>query len=667
MKGKLLLSIGLAGLLLALMLGLLALAGPPTARAAGGETFIVDSAGDDPDASPNCQCQTSGGVCTLRAAIQEANACSGPQTIRFSDHWFISPTTALPTLTDAGTVIDGSDRWLSSGGDEYPGVRLYGHFGAFNGLVITASNCAVYGLAIENFGQHGVYLHAGAQNNAIGGTGTHQRNVISANGWNGVRIEGTTTTSNTVAGNYIGTNSTGRYDEHNNWHGVSIWYGAGSVISGNLIASNGWSGVAVDYADRSAEIRNNRIGLSVDGEPLGNGFYGVHIAHGARPRVGFNTIAFNRRGIHIEGGASALISDNTIYSNTASTLTPPRGGGILVTGAGTVAAIDSNQILSNTAHFGGGIAVENNAWADIYGNTIRANRAYTSSGLAAGGGGILVYEASATIEYNKVLSNTVAGAPQVEGGGLWLVNTASTVSSNEIRGNHVDGATGGGGGMCIWGGETWIAENTMVGNASYTAGYGGSAIKVYNAPFLPGTLIDANWIADNLFAHGGAVYIESSNYVSLTNNVVARNVGSGLYLSATANIAAYNNTIARNGESGIYLRDASVGVDNTIVASNTHYGLYVTGTWSLTQWRNNVWGNGLGDSNGDIGFYLETDPLFFGADQYALRAGSPCIDVGNARVATSYNGLPRPQGAGHDLGAYEMAQPTFLPLVLRNS
>jgi CSLREA domain-containing protein len=80
MRGKLLLSIGLAGLFLALVLALLTLTGPPTARAAGGETFTVNSAGDDSDASPgDCQCRTSGGVCTLRAAIQEANACSGPQ------------------------------------------------------------------------------------------------------------------------------------------------------------------------------------------------------------------------------------------------------------------------------------------------------------------------------------------------------------------------------------------------------------------------------------------------------------------------------------------------------------------------------------------------------------------------------------------------------------
>jgi len=126
MKGKLLLSLGLGGLLLALMLGLLALAGPPAARAAD-EIFTVNSAGDDPDANPgNCQCRTSGGVCTLRAAIQEANACSGRQTIRFNSPMQISPGTALPTITGDGTVIDGSDQWQVVGGYEVPGVVLNG-------------------------------------------------------------------------------------------------------------------------------------------------------------------------------------------------------------------------------------------------------------------------------------------------------------------------------------------------------------------------------------------------------------------------------------------------------------------------------------------------------------------------------------------------------------
>ena len=61
----------------ALLFGLVLL--PVAARAT---TYTVNNNGDAGDASPgNNVCATAGGVCTLRAAIQEANAHSGPDTI----------------------------------------------------------------------------------------------------------------------------------------------------------------------------------------------------------------------------------------------------------------------------------------------------------------------------------------------------------------------------------------------------------------------------------------------------------------------------------------------------------------------------------------------------------------------------------------------------------
>ena len=45
-------------------------------------TFVVDSSLDAADVSPgNGRCETGAGTCTLRAAVQESNALSGPDTI----------------------------------------------------------------------------------------------------------------------------------------------------------------------------------------------------------------------------------------------------------------------------------------------------------------------------------------------------------------------------------------------------------------------------------------------------------------------------------------------------------------------------------------------------------------------------------------------------------
>jgi CSLREA domain-containing protein len=647
-----------------------------------GETFIVDSTLDDHDASGDCQCRTAGGVCTLRAAIEEANACTGGQTIRFGGPWSITPATTLPAITDDGTVIDGSDWWMVGSGLGFPAVQLDGNSGAFNGLEITGANCAVYGMVVTGFGHRGVYIHGGAHDNTIGGTGTHQRNVISGNGEDGVLIEGATTTTNTVTSNYIGTNPEGTdvpwgtVDWSNGHHGVSVWYGASNVITGNLVADNGWSGVATDYVN-SGQISHNRIGMAVGGEPLGNGYHGIHIAHGSTPVASYNEIAFNVRGIHIDGGSDPWIYHNTIYSNTASAFTPPHGGGIMVTGSGTHGLINYNDILSNTARFGGGIAVEDGASPAIHYNTIQANWAYTTGSTTLGGGGIYVHQASAGIEHNQILSNTATGDssayPFPSGGGIYLESVTSvTVEDNEIRGNLVDGNAGGGGGIYIWDGDNVrILHNTVIDNRSYTWAVDGGGIEINNDPATSQATIDRNWIAGN-YGSGGAVYLFDSGHVTLTNNVIVRNWTNGLHVhTSTVGIMAAHNTIAHNSRSGIKLEGAHLELYNTIVVSNTNYGAEVIGAWTLTQTRNDVWGNVQGECNETwVTFYMQEPPLFFDAtaDQYALRAGSPCIDVGDPAHTSpdSYNGLSRPQGAGPDIGAYEMTL-TYLPLVLRDS
>ena len=76
--------------------------------------IVVDSSGDQPDAlAADGQCLTAAGTCTLRAAITEANAHAGPDTIAFaipgSGVQTIQISSALPTISDrsGATTIDG--------------------------------------------------------------------------------------------------------------------------------------------------------------------------------------------------------------------------------------------------------------------------------------------------------------------------------------------------------------------------------------------------------------------------------------------------------------------------------------------------------------------------------------------------------------------------------
>lgn len=72
---------------------------PPHAAKAQEETFVVDVGSDGVDDAPgDSECKTAGGDCTLRAAVQEANALAGMDTILLGE--------ATHSLTLAGADED---------------------------------------------------------------------------------------------------------------------------------------------------------------------------------------------------------------------------------------------------------------------------------------------------------------------------------------------------------------------------------------------------------------------------------------------------------------------------------------------------------------------------------------------------------------------------------
>lgn len=667
MKAKVWASLGLAAFLL---LGLWLLLGGspfPAARAAGGETFTVNSTGDAPDASEgNCICATAAGVCTLRAALQEANACPGPQTIRFSGPFGIQPSSPLPSLTDNGTVIDGSEWWaVGSGHGGMPAVEVNGASASSHGLEIRASNCAVYGLVIQGFSGHGIYLHGGARNNRIGGPG-HRRVVVSANGQNGVRIEGSATTDNVVENVYIGTDpeglagASGSVNWANAWHGVSVWQGGGNVISDCLIAHNAWSGVAVDHAAKDV-IQSNRIGVNILGEPLGNGFYGVHVAHEAQPVIVGNTIAFNRRGVHVEGGGAPWIIGNTIAGHNAShpQLTQRGyGGGIL--------CFDPSP--------------EQGTAVSVVGNWIGDNVAYTGTGQTGYGGGIaLWYCDGSQIEGNTIVRNTASGASVGRGGGIYIIGGGVTLAHNAILSNIASVSSDGyGGGIALDQSAARVIGNRVQGNAAVSGagGFGGGLYLSYSDAAL-----DANQVLGNRALFGAGIEVANSARFTLTNHVIAQNAGQGVRVWASSSpvqgVLAHNTIASHTAPAlgiGLYAwQNAVLALTNTILAGNA------TGIQAKSSASNSVFADyTLYYANGDdregsviVSTHEITglDPRFRApaAGDYHLRAGSPAIDAGRAVpwLTTDLDGDTRPVG-GYDLGADEYLARLYLPLVLRN-
>jgi CSLREA domain-containing protein len=371
-------------------------------------TFTVDSAGDGSDSAPgDGACAVApDGPCTLRAAIQEANAIPGRDTIAFDLERprRIAPTTPLPPLTDA-VVIDGNTQ---PGFRRTPIIELDGSLaGPATGLVLGGGDSVVRGLVINRFsggiwvrsdgnvvqgnligtdvtGRYdrgnrgdGVFLSNGA-GNLIGGTERLARNIISGNDQYGVEI---LAGGNRVQGNFIGTNITGERPIGNRFNGVvsSGFCPSPTIIggpehrAGNVISGNGTRGILTE--GNCALIQGNKIGTDVTGRrPLGNGTEGIGITDYSEVRE--NVIANN--GDYGLVGAWGVALGNSIHSNAnvgldlwGTELTPP-----IIEEAGRARGAVT---VKGSAHLTAPAAVPTNLEIELF-----ANKACDPSGFGEG-------------------------------------------------------------------------------------------------------------------------------------------------------------------------------------------------------------------------------------------------------------------------------------------
>ena len=344
-------------------------------------TFTVNDTRDSPDASSTAggTCDIDvfsvGNQCTLRAAIQQANATLGADTINFAIpgtgvktiHVNSGGFGSLPAITEQVTINGytqpgASPNTLAVGNDAVLKIELDGT-NVPSGLEIsTADNSVIKGLVINRFGEginihgdsvanriegnfigtdptgtldrgnsdDGVNVVVGASENVIGGTTPAARNVISGNTFNAVFVSGAD--NNRIQGNYIGTDKTGTKALANgDGIGAAVAINnesSGNTVGGttagarNVISGNKSEGLFIGAANNS--VLGNRIGTTANGTgPLGNGEAGVLIQGPNNPvgngtAAGSNTIAFNGKdGVEVGTNLSKgnAISRNSIFSN----------------------------------------------------------------------------------------------------------------------------------------------------------------------------------------------------------------------------------------------------------------------------------------------------------------------------------------------------------------
>ena len=412
----------LAGVLGALLVGLL----PQVAQTA---TLTVNSTADP--GTGGC----TAAECTLREAIVAANSNpTSAGTISFNipgpGPHTITPLMALPGVTRNVTI----DATSQPGYTNRPVVELNGSLaGVSPGLTLVGSGgvgqSVVKGLAVNRFRLSGIDVRSSANflranyvgtdttgtlalgngggvnvegsSNTIGGTATADRNLISGNNGEGLRISGTAASNNVVQGNFIGTDASGNLPLGNGpgFRGVLIGFaGTNNLVGGsvagarNVISANG-QGIWIVRGSGGNTIQGNHIGTNAAGTAaLGNSSQGLIIQESPDNLVG-GTSAAERNVISANGSDAVRIqgagtTGNRMrgnYIGTDATGTNPMGnvgGGVLVLGSasgntvGGTAAGAGNVIAFNSSAFGG-VLVD----SDSTRNAILANSIFSNAGL----------------------------------------------------------------------------------------------------------------------------------------------------------------------------------------------------------------------------------------------------------------------------------------------
>jgi hypothetical protein len=277
----------------------------------------------------------------------------------------------------------------------------------------------------------------------------------------------------------------------------------------------------------------------------------------------------------------------------------------------------------------------------------------STAGTGGYGGGIFLYDVAPA----EVLTNTLRGneasrgssAGSGSGGGLSLFAGNVYIAGNRIENNWTNPDFAGyGGGVCVWNGNAHLSRNTIISNASVPEGGG-------------------------FMAPGGGVYVDSSEPVTLTANLIVSNTASGgggggvyaaSYSSPATPVLLINNTIADNGNSGIVVwQYADLTLINNIVAGHA-VGIDNTSPASSTVSADtNLFWNSSDPITGTNA--ILQDPLL--AADYHLSNDSPALDAGLTIpwLTVDLDGTSRPQRNAYDLGAFEEPWFVYLPLVLR--
>ncbi len=501
---------------------------------------------------------TAGSQCTLRAAIQTAQAMPGADNIHFESSMDINLNSSLPSLAEQGLVIEAASGQV---------VRINGQSTVANifritGSHVTISNVVVYGsgagwsnIWVSDAAEQVVIAHnlIGDDNPDDGGCGQSDAS------YGGIYVSSTTPLTDTarvwVYGNIIECHTSLSGEGITIYGTDNVFIGqdptsAGSTVAENIIRHN-QTGVQViggaNNSINSSAIENNVghgvwLQSSTETNVVGcGGFSPPADVAACRNRIRGNGGA----GIMVGGSSSSLfptgIAYNWIGLADDGVTAVPNDFGILIGPDSRAVWIISNTISGNLQD---GVRITNTLgrhW--LWGNTIGLD-AVGDTAVPNGSHGVAIFDDAGVNLIGgpeERFSNIISGN---SGFGILVNNTISTTINFNSIGVAANGARRGNGyaGLSLHNSADnaiGMVEDEALWGSQRIAGNGEDGIYLEN---VTDTQIGpGNEITDN---GSQGIYLFSSQNNIIAPYLVARNEDEGVQLSGGTSY--YNAVFPRN-------------------------------------------------------------------------------------------------------------------------
>ncbi|HEV3375764.1 MAG TPA: Ig-like domain-containing protein [Thermoleophilaceae bacterium] len=607
--------------------------------------FAVDSTADAVDSQPgDGSCRTVAGACTLRAAIQEANALPGADEIQLPGGTYalgIAPqnqndaTSGDLDITDSLTVTGagaGSTHVDARTLDRVFEVADDGGSVAFSGLTISNGDADEYGGGILNSSTATVTVQSSTVRRSVAGkTGGGIDNHVGGE----VHIRDSNVTDNFAreSGSAINNNRDGTV-----------------TITASTVSSNSAADVGLDeLLAGGGAISNNAeldtagtitvIGSQVSDNRAGGGRSGAAISNDGTGKVVVEGTTFSKNRAHANGGAifngsgevrvagsrfteNSATNGGAIYSSadkdgrvtvSGSTFTLNHaagdGGAIVGTGTGHLEVLDGTFSKNDADDWGGAVQNANKGSAAIERSSFTENTALNGGGFANEGAGLVVVESSMFTKNMAVAGAILASG---EGGGMHSNSGGEVVVSG---GAFTDNKARSGGGFSNAGGGTVEITGTRFA-ANHAEEQGGGlliesgAVRMLNIDVV-GNVADGDEEAGGGISYAGdkAVGVGETSALELSRirDNKAKGPGGGVDSRGDGPLAITTTTIAGNtaaiGGAVHHVGDAPLLVTRSTLSGNfaeSGGGVFSDGDGEATVENTTVSGNRAGQFGGGL-------------------------------------------------------------------